>query len=130
MKKLKIILVDDHNIFRKSLKMTINRLFPESKIEEAVNGIDFLEKINNETFDLVLMDIKMPIMDGITATEKAIHLYPDLKILGISMYENEKYSKKMRENGAKGFIKKGGDQKEIFMVIEKIIEGEEYFVKT
>jgi len=123
---LKIIIVDDHKVFRKSLAMTIKRLYPHSEIKEAGNGKEFLKILENYP-DLIFMDIKMPEMNGIEATEKAIKLKPGLKILGISMFKDADQMLKMKESGAKGFIQKGGDQEEIRMVMEKILEGEEYF---
>lgn len=127
---LKILIVDDHKIYRDSLKMTLKRLFANSKITEAENGREFLDLMTVNTFDIVLMDIKMPVMDGLTATKIAIKQNPELKILGISMYQNEDYCKQFKDYGAKGFIQKGGDFEDIKFAIEEVLYGRKYFMET
>ncbi|HEB62119.1 MAG TPA: response regulator transcription factor [Bacteroidetes bacterium] len=127
--KLKFLIVDDHEIFRKSLMMTIKRLFPDSMFNEAGNGLEFLEIIKKEDFDLIFMDMKMPGMNGIEATKIAMKKLPQLKILGISMFSNDEISDGFFQAGSKGFIEKGGSQEEIKYASEKILNGGEYWPK-
>ncbi len=129
-RKLKFLIVDDHKIFRKSLMMTIKRLFPDSMFDEAGNGLEFLEFFKKQDYDLIFMDMKMPEMNGIEATKIALEKLPKLKILGISMFGNDEVINKFFQAGAKGFIQKGGNQEEIKQASEKILYGGEYWPES
>ena len=122
-----IILVDDHQIFRTSLKSLINNEKIGSIIGEANNGKEFLEILENKVPDLVLMDIDMPLMDGAEATAQSIAKHPDLKILALSMFGDENYYYKMIKAGVKGFILKTCDIKELELAIKEVSSGESYF---
>lgn len=120
---LKIIIVDDHEIYRKSLVKIISKILPTCHIEEAIDGRHFLELITRDTkIDLAIVDIKMPVLGGIEATRLARHLVPDLKILGISMYHSEENKRLMFAAGAIGFIWKGGDRNEIENAITTLLK--------
>ena len=78
---IQVIVVEDHSIFRAGLKKVLENIDNVKVIGEAENGAVFLEMLKKKVPDIVLMDIKMPVMDGIEATEKALQLYPDLKVI-------------------------------------------------
>ncbi len=128
-RKLKFLIVDDHKIYRKSLMMTIKRLFPDSMFEEAGNGLEFLEIVKKDKYDLIFMDMKMPEMNGIEATKRAVEISADIKILGISMFSNEEIINEFLRAGAQGFIQKGGSQEEIKQASEIILNGGKYLNK-
>ncbi len=96
-------------------------------VAEASDGIEFLNKIEKQIPDIVLMDIDMPLMDGITATSKALELYPSLKIICLSMYGEEDYYYKMIEAGVKGFLLKNSDINEVKTAIDTVYNGGKYF---
>ena len=127
---IKIILVDDHNIFRESLKRLLESEKIGKVVAEAKNGKEFIEIISNITPDIVLMDIAMPIMDGIEATRKAIEIKPALQVLALSMYGDEKYYQKMIESGVKGFIIKNADIKELEQAIKRVSFDKKQLEKT
>src|SRR5512133_3484736 len=81
MKKPGIIIVDDHKLFRSGLKYILEESGLYQVIAEASNGAEFLDLLNNATPDLVILDINMPVMNGIDAAKKALGLYPGLPIL-------------------------------------------------
>ncbi|MDE6451633.1 MAG: response regulator transcription factor, partial [Odoribacter sp.] len=85
-KKLKIYIVDDHKLFREGLKLLLSTQDFVQYIYEASNGKEFVENLSLADCDVVLMDIEMPEMNGIEATEAALRLKPDLKIIVLSMY--------------------------------------------
>jgi len=124
---IKIILVDDHSIFRESLKRLLVAEKIADVVAEARNGKEFLEIIEKITPDLVLMDIAMPIMDGVEATKRAIEKYPNLQILALSMFDDEKYYHKMIESGVKGFVLKNADIKELEKAIVEVSLGGNWF---
>ncbi len=127
MKKITITLVDDHKLFREGLKFLLENIDYIEKVDEATNGVDFLKTIENGYPDIVFMDIEMPEMDGITATQKAIKLNPDLNIIALSMHGDEHYYTQMINAGAKGFILKNSGIQDIENAINNVIEGNNYF---
>ncbi|TRX72056.1 response regulator transcription factor [Carboxylicivirga sp. M1479] len=123
----KIFLVDDHRIFREGLKNLIEFEDVGTIVGEASNGQEFLDKMDAQEIDLVLMDISMPILNGIETTIKALHQNPDLKIVALSMHGDDEYYYKMIEAGAKGFLLKDSGIKEIEHAIRTVINGDSYF---
>jgi DNA-binding NarL/FixJ family response regulator len=127
MEKIRIIITDDHQLFRNGLKILLNA-FPEFEVTgEASNGEEFLKILNNSQADVVLMDINMPEMDGIEATKRGLKLYPGIDIIALSMYGEEEYYYKMVDAGAKGFLLKDSDISEVKEAILTVRKGGSYF---
>jgi DNA-binding NarL/FixJ family response regulator len=127
MKKPDIIIVDDHLIFRQGLKSLITAENFATVIGEASNGKEFLELLSFLKPDLVLMDIDMPHMNGIDATQRALEIIPDLKIIIFTMFGDEEYYYKMIDLGVKGFILKSSGINELEKAIHDVMIGESYF---
>ena len=126
-KKPNIIIVDDHLIFRQGLKSIITLENIANVIGEASNGIEFIELLSDLRPDLVLMDIDMPRMNGLDATEKALEILPELKIIAFSMFSDEEYYYKMIDRGVKGFILKTSGINELETAIQNVMSGDTYF---
>ncbi len=127
MEKIRIIITDDHQLFRNGLKILLNA-FPEFEVTgEASNGEEFLRILKNTSADIVLMDINMPEMDGIEATRKGLKLCPGIDIIALSMYGEEEYYYKMVDAGAKGFLLKDSDISEVKEAILTVRKGGSYF---
>lgn len=126
-KKPNIIIVDDHLIFRQGLKAIINYENLGTIIGEASNGKELLEQLTRLKPDLVLMDIDMPEMNGFEATQKALEIMPELKIIAFTVFPEEEYSVKMMHLGAKGFILKSSGFNELDNVIQIVMKGESSF---
>lgn len=126
-RKPDLIIVDDHLIFRQGLKSLINLENFATVIGEASNGLEFIELLSHKKPDLVLMDIDMPHMNGMEATQKALAMYPDLKIIVFTMFGEEEYYFKMIGLGVKGFILKSSGINELERAIQDIMNGESYF---
>lgn len=126
-KKFKLILVDDHKLFRDGLKFVINQMDNLEVIAEASNGNEFLEILEEKKPDLVLMDISMPELDGIQATKQATSKYPGIKILVISMFCDEEYYYQMIQAGVMGFVLKEFGKDELENAIHAVLNGESYF---
>jgi DNA-binding NarL/FixJ family response regulator len=125
--KTKVFIVEDHAIFREGLKRVISEIDGVELIGEAENGAIFLEKLKKLKPDVVLMDIQMPVMDGIEATDRALKTDPSLKILVISMFGEEEYVSTMVEQGVSGFILKTSGILDLERAIKKVSEGQQYY---
>lgn len=127
MQKLKIYIVDDHKLFREGLKLLLSTQDFVHHIYEASNGKEFIENLSFVDCDVVLMDIEMPEMNGIEATEAALRLKPDIKVIVLSMYGDEQYYYKMIDAGVKGFVLKSSGIEKVIAAITQVSQGENYF---
>jgi len=123
----KIIIVDDHLMFREGIKLLIETEGMGKVIAEADNGQEFLHLLENHNPDLVLMDIEMPVMSGLAATIAAIAIRPDLKILALTMLGNKDNYTSMINAGVMGFVLKTSGKQELEKAIKTVIGGESYF---
>lgn len=127
MSKIKAIIVDDHEMFRKGLKSLLEQENWAQIIAEASNGQEFIQLIRTLSPDLVLMDIDMPIMDGLVASEQALAINSNLNILVLSMYDDYSHYSRLVSAGVKGFISKSSGKTELEKGIMAVSKGECYF---
>jgi DNA-binding NarL/FixJ family response regulator len=127
MRKPKIIIVDDHKIFRDGLRSIISGEGIADVVADASNGKEFLEILDKQPVDLVLMDIEMPVMDGVEATRLAVEKSPGIKVLTLSMFGDEEFYYKMINAGVKGFALKTSGIDKLKKAITDVISGEGYF---
>ena len=127
MRKINIVIVEDQVIFRSGLKLLLGDIPEVQVVDEASNGVEFLEVLKNTMPDVVLMDIQMPLMDGIEATKNAVALYPDIKVLVLSMFGEEEYLVRMLETGIRGFLLKNANEDELRKAIIMVEQGKNYF---
>jgi DNA-binding NarL/FixJ family response regulator len=123
-----IALIDDHTMFRKGLAILIN-LFPGYKVLMDVgNGREFIDQLQpNHLPDIVLLDIHMPIMDGY-ATAAWLHAnYPEIRLLALSTMDSDTTIIKMIHQGARGYILKDADPKELQVAFEEILAKGYYY---
>ena len=127
MDSISVIIVDDHKLFRNGLKLLLNSARGIHITGEAENGQSFLDLLNDQLPDIVLMDIDMPVLGGIEATRQALERFPSLKIISLSMFGEEEYYFRMIDAGAKGFLLKNSDISEVRDAIQTVHEGGTYF---
>ena len=117
--KTRILVVDDHQMFRDGLKALLNLQKDMEVIGEAENGQDAVAKTRRLHPDVILMDVNMPVMDGIEATRRILAEMPGMTILALSMYSDKACSTGIMRAGARGYIVKGGDFEELTAAIRK-----------
>ncbi|RUT78332.1 response regulator transcription factor [Ancylomarina longa] len=127
MKEYKVIIVDDHKMFRSGLRFLLNNVPDIKVIGEAANGSEFLQMAEKEPIDIALMDINMPEMNGIEATKIAMEKFPDLKVIVLSMHGEEVYYDQMLDAGVKGFLLKNSGADELIQALEAVMAGKSYF---
>jgi DNA-binding NarL/FixJ family response regulator len=129
MKLKEIIIVDDHRLFRSGLKYLLESTGKYRVSGEATNGMELLSLLDTLMPDLIIMDINMPMMNGIDATRQVLKKFPGLKILIVSMHGQSEYYNALLDCGIKGFLLKDTDNEEFFVAINKILSGETYFAQ-
>ena len=123
-----VALVDDHTMFRKGLAVLIN-LFPRFKVSmDVANGREFIDQLNPDQLpDIVLLDIHMPVMDGY-ATAAWLHAnHPGIRVLALSTMDSDTTIIKMIHQGARGYILKDADPKELQVAFEEILAKGYYY---
>jgi DNA-binding NarL/FixJ family response regulator len=118
---IRVGIADDHKIFRKGVILSLRQYTNISFVFEAENGEDLIEKLQTEQPDLVLLDLRMPGKDGIETTKEISRKYPDVKVLILTMYEDERFVSHLMENGANGYLLKNADPAEIKKAIMEVM---------
>ncbi len=121
-----ILIADDHQMFVDGLKSLLEDEKEICVVGEAKNGKEVLEHCKTVGVDLVIMDINMPVMDGIQASKELSKLHPFIKILGLSMYNDRDYIADMLKAGAMGYILKNTGKENLIEAINTIQSGSNY----
>jgi two-component system, NarL family, response regulator DegU len=127
MKKIRIALVDDHTLFRKGLSSILSQSDDIEIVFEATNGMEFLNHEQYGNIDLVLLDIQMPVLDGIGTTKRIREKDNDLKIIILSMHDEDQFILHLMELGAHGYLLKDTDTDEVLSAIRKVYDSGVYF---
>lgn len=126
---IKIIIADDHQLFIEGVHSLINSMNDIEIIKEVNDGRALIEVLEHTKCDIILMDINMPILDGIEATRQIKKTYPEIKILMLTMFSSRDYIEKLLRAGADGYLLKNTDVIELKEAIETLMRGESYFSK-
>jgi len=125
--KIRIAIADDHSLFVEGLKIMLASLPDVEIVSEASNGEELLRKLRLYYTDLVLLDIQMPVMTGIEAVRQIKILFPDIKILILTMHEEMSYIKTLHDLGVNGYLLKNSNRSDLLAAIRKVAEGGSYF---
>lgn len=128
-KSISVIIADDHEIFRDGLALMLSKQETMSLIGQASDGRELIQMAKERQPDIILTDIKMPLVDGIAATRLLLQQHPDLKIIALSMSEEEGLIVEMLEAGAKGYLLKNADKQEILEAINTVHEGDIFYCR-
>jgi len=121
------MLVDDHKLVRDGVKSYLERNNNYKIVAESANGKEALELLKTTKVDLIIMDINMDVMDGITCTKKITSLYPEKKVLALTMLNENQYIKQMLAAGASGYLLKNCDETELTTAIDSIVKYGTYY---
>ncbi len=124
---IKIIIADDHEIFRKGLKVVLSRLKNVEIVGEATSGEEVIHMLEDSEADIVLMDIEMPGMNGIEATRQITQKFPDVKVLALTMFNNDHYIQDMLDAGARGFLLKNVTKDILDKALNSVAAGNTYY---
>ena len=124
---IKFAIADDHKIFRDGIKMALSDKPNLKLLWEAEDGKDMMHKIGIKKPDVLLMDIRMPEIDGINAIPLIRKEFEDIKIIVLSMYDDQQMISKMMETGANAYLTKTTDPQEIYEAILSCIADDFYF---
>jgi DNA-binding NarL/FixJ family response regulator len=129
MEVIKVAIADDHKIFRKGVILSLRPFTNIKFVLEAENGDELINGIAEAEPDVVLMDLRMPGKDGIETTKLLSKQSPHIRIIVLSMYEDERFVSHMMENGANGYLLKNAEPQEIRRAIMDVYE-KGYYLNT
>lgn len=129
MNKIKVLLVDDHAMVREGLKLALNSKRNIEVIGEASNGNDAIKLALKNAPDIILMDINMPDKDGLSTAKEIKKADKSIKIIILTMLENELYIVDALKNNIEGFLYKDASINELLKAIEEVYNGEKYYNK-
>lgn len=123
---IKILIADDHAVVRQGVQYTLRNEFKEVEFGEARNAEEVLDKVMEQTWNLVILDIKMPDKSGLNILEQLKHGYPNLPVFVLSMYPEEQYAMRVLKSGASGYMNKENAPEELARAVRKILSGGVY----
>ncbi|MBI4186862.1 MAG: response regulator transcription factor [Chloroflexi bacterium] len=124
MSKIRVLIADDHAIVREGLRTLLQAQTDIEVVGEAINGEDAVSKAKETQPDIVLMDITMPGMNGLEATQHIKRSNPVVKVLALTMHEGDEYFFKILEAGASGYFIKGGYSSELVSALRSVYQGD------
>lgn len=127
---MKLLITDDHKLFIEGIKHLLYDEFKIENVSVALNGKEAIDKCNREKFDVVLMDINMPVIDGIHATREIKTLHPEIKIIMVSMLADYSSVIKALKAGADAYILKSEGTEELANALRSIFKGEIFLSPT
>ncbi len=120
--KIKLALVDDHNLFRRGIASILGQVPDFELVLEASNGQEFIDKIPRRMPDVVLLDLQMPVLDGTATVDHLREHYPLIKIIILTMHDEDRMVVHLLEKGVSGYLLKDSDPDEVERAIRKVMD--------
>ena len=127
MERIKAILADDHGVVRSGIKSLLESEGDIQVVAEADNGQEALQQVESFHPDIAILDIRMPVMNGLEASQKITQADENVKVLILSMHDDEEYILQSVECGAAGYLLKGSSKEEFLKAVRTVYTGERYF---
>jgi DNA-binding NarL/FixJ family response regulator len=124
---IRVAIADDHMLFRAGVKTALSMKKDIRMVAEADNGMQLLNLLKHITPDVILLDIQMPIMDGITTLPEIKKLYPEIKVVMLTMHNDHSMISKLMELGANAYLTKNSDSEVIYEAVKTVYEQEYFF---
>lgn len=128
-KDLSVLVVDDHPLYRNGIKRILNNIDFVTKCDEAENGKDCIEKLKQTHYDIILLDLQMPEMDGVEAAAVIKRDFPQSKIIILTMSDSKRQMIELLDMGVLGYVLKSTDELELTEAILRVSEGVQYLSK-
>ncbi|GAB4091193.1 response regulator [Flaviaesturariibacter terrae] len=125
--RIKVAIADDHHLFRTGVRTSLSAYRDIHMVAEAENGMQLLNLLRHIHPDVVLLDIQMPIMDGLATLPEIKKLYPDVKVIMLSMHNDHSMISRMMELGANSYLTKESDSETIYQAVKTCFEDEFFF---
>jgi len=122
----RIILADDHSMFRAGLKTLIEKTDRFCVVDEASDGEDLLKKMKGGKCDLVVMDVSMPKVNGMVALKQLTKKYPRVKVLVLTMHKDTQYFHQAMANGARGYLLKDDAFEQLVQAMDMVLHGDQF----
>lgn len=123
---INVMLVDDHDLVRTGIKRLLRDVSGIEVVAEAENGEQAIQQVRKEKPDVILMDISMPGIGGLEATRKISQSLPGVKIIAVTIHDDDPFPARLLEAGASGYLTKGCDVQEIISAIRSVHHGKQY----
>jgi len=123
---IKIVIIDDHQLFREGVKRILEFEKGFEVVAEGSNGNEAIALVEQYKPDVVVMDINMPQMNGVEATAKLVERFPDVKVLILSIHDDESYVTHVMKTGARGYLLKEMDADSLIEAVKVVAEGGSY----
>jgi len=120
MEKIRLCIADDHRLFRAGFRSMLSGIRDFDFVFEAGNGQELIDQLEKDPCDIVLLDVNMPVMDGIKATSVLKERFPDVKIIVISMFDEDRFVTHMLELGVNGYLLKDSSPDEVEKAIRQV----------
>lgn len=123
---IKVLIADDHEIFREGIKKVLGKTTDIVVAGESGDGLDVISELRNKSYDVLVLDLNMPKVNGVDVLKAAKHENPQLSVLILSMYPEEKYAVRLLKAGASAYLNKGSISEELIDAIRVVSRGEKY----
>ena len=124
---ISVMIADDHNMFVEGIESLLEGADNIQVVSKCYSGPEVFEKIAETPADVILLDINLPGMNGIEVCQKINKEYPNVKVLALSMHNEESFVTEILKNGAQGYILKNTGKKELLSAIQAVYNGQSYF---
>jgi len=126
---INIMIADDHKVLLDGFSAIINNIDNLQVVATSSNGEEVLDQLSSTEVDIILLDINMPILNGVETCKKITKRFPKVKVIALSMYGQRSFIKRMKQNGAKGYVLKDDSALVLIEAINIVYDGGEYYSK-